>query len=90
LSAIDLQSGLGNADAAQMLPYLTGSQPLVAYQYTEEVLAYASVLPIPTILTLITVLLLGFVSAFFVPRLPLSIPRRDFGYGMQLAIVSEN
>jgi len=90
LSAIYLQTGLANADAAQMLPYLTGSQPVVAYQYTEDVLAYASVLPVPTVLTLITVLLLGFASAFFVPRLPLNIPRRDFGYGLQLSDVSWN
>lgn len=67
-------------DAAQLLPYLTGSQPIVAYQYSEEVLAYATVLPVPTVLALLAVLLLGFTSAFVVPRLPLNIPRRDFGY----------
>ena len=88
LSAIYLQTGLGNADASQFLPYLTGSQHVVAYQYTEEVLAYATVLPVPTVLTLLTVLLLGFVSAFLVPRLPLNIPRRDFRYGLQLAVIS--
>jgi len=79
LSASYLEKGLANADAAQLLPYLTGSQPIVAYQYTDEVLAYAAVPPVQTLLTLVFVLSLAYVSALLVPRLPLNIPRRDFG-----------
>jgi hypothetical protein len=74
-----LEAGLGMADAAQLLPFLTGSQPIVAYQYSDKVLASARVLAVPTFLTLFVILLLGFSAAFLVPRLPLGVPRRDFG-----------
>lgn len=78
LSAERLQASLGKADAAQFLPYLTGSQPVVAYHYTENGVAHAKLLPVPTVLTLTTLWLVGCFCAFFVPRLPLGVPRRDF------------
>ena len=50
----------------------------------DDSVAFATVLPIPTIVTLVAVLLLGYVSALCIPRLPLGVPRRDFGYDFGL------
>lgn len=74
-----LEDSLGMADAANLLPYLTGSQLITAYQYADNTVAIARVLTFPTILTLFVILVLGFSAAFLVPKLPLGIPRRDFG-----------
>jgi len=85
LSADYITNALGKADAAQLLPYLIGSQPILAYQYPDTTLASAELLLWPTIGTLMVTLFLGFSAAFLVPRLPLSIPRRDFGVFTWLA-----
>lgn len=85
LSAERVQAGLGKAYAALVLPYLTGSQPIVAYQYADDPIAYVTVLHVPTIITLLIMLLLGLISAFCVPRLPQGVPRRDFGFVSHLS-----
>lgn len=79
LSTEFLSKSLGKADAAQMLPYLVGSQPILTFEYKERTLASAAVFVGPTIAVCAAILALGFAAAFLVPRLPLGIPRRDFG-----------
>ncbi|CAG8679796.1 6405_t:CDS:2 [Acaulospora colombiana] len=76
---------MGMADAAQLLPYLAGSKSVVAYQYPVKTTAFAHLFVGPTIGSLAVILLVGFAAAFFVPRLPLGIPRRDFSVFTWLA-----
>jgi hypothetical protein len=70
---------LGRADAVQLLPYLAGSQPVLAFSYPDDIVAYCTVGWLILTATLSFTLIEGFVAAFFIPRLPLGIPRRDFG-----------
>ncbi|KAG8757839.1 hypothetical protein FRC14_001371 [Serendipita sp. 396] len=85
LSMKDLQVGLGMADASQILPYLVGSQPVLAYRYKDITLASASIFSRATFATLAFILSLGCIATVFVPRLPLGIPRRDFSVFTWLA-----
>lgn len=70
---------LGRADAVQLLPYLVGSQKLTALIYPDRVSAFCNVDWLILTITISVALGLGFVAAFFIPRLPLGLPRRDFG-----------
>ncbi|QRV98443.1 exonuclease [Ceratobasidium sp. AG-Ba] len=65
-------------DYQYMLPYMAGSQPVVARVYPDHTVAYIRVSQKWLALLLFVILLLGYVSAIFVPRLPLGVPRRDF------------
>ncbi|KAG8816683.1 hypothetical protein FRC17_000217 [Serendipita sp. 399] len=85
LSIKDLQIGLGMADASQLLPYMVGSRPVLAYRYGDITLASASIFTRATFATLAFILALGCVATIFVPRLPLGIPRRDFSVFTWLA-----
>ncbi|CAE6420807.1 unnamed protein product [Rhizoctonia solani] len=87
LVAAELQDVLGDVDSQHLLPYLVGSQPIVAHLYPDETLAYTKVYLVWLIVTLIVVLVLGFIVAIFVPRLPLGLPRRDFGVFSWIAAI---
>ena len=66
------------ADAGNVLPYFVGSGPVVARRYRDQVATSAvidSAIMVPTILA---AFFMGLVSALFVPRLPLDVPRRGF------------
>ncbi|CAE6465347.1 unnamed protein product [Rhizoctonia solani] len=87
LVAAELQDVLGDVDCQHLLPYLVGSRPIVAHMYPDKTLAYTKIYLVWLIVTLIVVLLLGFVVAIFVPRLPLGLPRRDFGVFSWIAAI---
>ena len=65
--------------AVNVLPYLVGSGSVVAQSYKDETLADATyeswqLIGLPTLIWI-----LGIIGELFVPRLPLGIPRREFG-----------
>ncbi|TFK74366.1 hypothetical protein BDN72DRAFT_833278 [Pluteus cervinus] len=66
------------ADASNMLPYFAGSGLTVARVYPDKIIATAAVRNIEMIAVLVFVLLLGVMAGLFVPKLPLSVPRRGF------------
>jgi len=66
------------ADASNVLPYFAGSGLTVARRYQDQV-STSAVISIPLMVpTIFTVFLMGLISALFVPRLPLDVPRRGF------------
>ena len=69
----------GKADASNVLPFLSGTQPIVVRAYKDVVLASASFQPGLLTGVLGGALLLGALAGFFVPALPFDIPRRGFG-----------
>ncbi|KAJ1308925.1 hypothetical protein OPQ81_004610 [Rhizoctonia solani] len=87
LVAAELQDVLGDVDCQHLLPYLVGSQSIVAHVYPDKTLAYTKVYLVWLIVSLIVVLVLGFIVAIFVPRLPLGLPRRDFGVFSWIAAI---
>jgi len=73
-------------EAANVLPYLAGSGPVVAQSYPDWTLAYVTFSPWQLIGLLVLVMILGVTGELFVPTLPLDIPRRDFGVYSWLAL----
>lgn len=69
----------GKADASNLLPFLSGTQPIVVRTYPDVVLASASFQPAMLVGVLSGTLLLGALAGLFVPALPFDIPRRGFG-----------
>ena len=69
----------GKADASNVLPFLSGTRPIVVRAYKDKVLASASFRPRILVGVLGCTLLLGALAGFFVPALPFDIPRRGFG-----------
>jgi len=69
----------GKADASNVLPFLSGTRPIVVRAYEDVVLASASFQPGILAGVLGGTLLLGTLAGFFVPALPFDIPRRGFG-----------
>lgn len=66
-------------DASNLLPYLVGSAPILAHKYTDKTVAFTSI-HVELLLPFIGVVLaFGVIGVFFVPTLPLGLPRRDFG-----------
>jgi len=68
----------GKVDAAYVLPFLSGTRPIVVRAYKDVVLASASFSPPILAGVLGIALLLGVLAGLFVPVLPLNIPRRGF------------
>ncbi|KAG8722000.1 hypothetical protein FRC08_008096 [Ceratobasidium sp. 394] len=83
----ELEDVLGDVDSQHLLPYLVGSQAIVGHKYPDKTVAYVKVYLVWLIIALLVVLILGFVVAIFVPRLPLGLPRRDFGVFSWLAAI---
>lgn len=73
-------------DAANVLPYLAGSGPLVAQSYEDQTLAYVTYKQWQLISLPVLVFILGIIGELFVPTLPLGIPRRGFGIYSWLAL----
>jgi len=69
----------GKIDASNLLPFLSGTRPIVVRAYKDEVIASASFDPYVLCGVLGIALLLGSLAGLFVPALPLDIPRRGFG-----------
>lgn len=66
------------ADASNCLPYFAGSGFILARRYPDSVITKTVISNISMAITLVVVLLVGMISAFFVPRLPMGVPRRGF------------
>jgi len=66
------------ADAGNVLPYFAGSGLVVARRYDDQVVTNAVINNIFMAATILTAFLMGLISALFVPRLPLDVPRRGF------------
>ncbi|KAF9471439.1 hypothetical protein BDN70DRAFT_888164 [Pholiota conissans] len=62
-----------------VLPYLVGSAPRLARQYSDSLLTTTSVHTLGMACLLVGICLLGVVGALWAPRLPLDIPRKDTG-----------
>ncbi|KAG9078966.1 hypothetical protein FRC06_008026 [Ceratobasidium sp. 370] len=87
IKSAELEDVLGDVDSQHLLPYLVGSQAIVGHLYPDKTVAYVKVFIVWLIVALLVVLTLGFVVAIFVPRLPLGLPRRDFGVFSWLAAI---
>ncbi|KAF9268361.1 hypothetical protein L218DRAFT_854066 [Marasmius fiardii PR-910] len=78
------------ADSANMLPYFAGSGDAVAWAFSDQVLAEAR-LNTPIALGLLgLILLMGVIAGFFVPKLPMGVPRRGFELYSWLAAFQAN
>ena len=76
----------GRVSAANLLPYLAGSAPVVAQSYPDQTLAYVTFVRWQLIGLLVIVLILGIIGELFVPKLPHNMPRRGFGMYSWLAL----
>jgi len=72
--------------AANTLPFLVGSGQLVAQSYPDETLAYSTYKLWQLVALPILIWTLGIIGEMFVPKLPLNIPRREFGVYSWLAL----
>ena len=79
LNPANLEAAIASADSSNLLPYLVGSAPVLAYAYPDQVLAYTHVSVGWLLGVLFFILIMGYAASFFVPRLPMGLPRRDFG-----------
>jgi len=66
------------ADASNVLPYFAGSGHTLARRYQDRVVTNPDISKPLMASTMLTVFLMGLISALFVPRLPLDMPRRGF------------
>ena len=74
-------------DASNVLPFLSGTGPIVVRAYKDEDLASASFNPYILCGVLGIALVLGVLAGLFVPALPFDIPRRGFGLFSWLAVL---
>jgi len=66
------------ADANNVLPYFAGSGLVVARRYHDRVVTSAAINNVLMCITVVGAFIMGLISALFVPRLPLDVPRRGF------------
>ena len=66
------------ADAGNVLPYFAGSGLVVARRYDDQVVTNVAINNVFMCMTIFAAFLMGLISALFVPRLPLDVPRRGF------------
>ncbi|KAJ8085959.1 hypothetical protein PM082_004778 [Marasmius tenuissimus] len=66
------------ADSANMLPYFAGSGDAVAWAFHDQVLASARLEKVLAGGLLAIILGMGLIAGFFVPKLPMDVPRRSF------------
>ena len=77
----------GKVDASNVLPYLSGTRPIVVRAYKDVVLASAFFKPGLLCGVLSIPLVLGALAGLFVPALPFDIPRRGFGLFSWMAVL---
>ncbi|QRW13002.1 hypothetical protein RhiLY_12001 [Ceratobasidium sp. AG-Ba] len=82
-----LAMSIAKSDSQHLLPYLAGSQPIVARSYPDKTVAYVKISQLWLGILLLIMLTLGYIAAIFVPRLPLGLPKRDFGVFSWLAAI---
>ncbi|KAL0571126.1 hypothetical protein V5O48_010834 [Marasmius crinis-equi] len=66
------------SDSANMLPYFAGSGDAVAWAFSDQVLATARLEKVFAAALLGGILIMGLLAGFFVPKLPMDVPRRSF------------
>ncbi|KAJ7499386.1 hypothetical protein FB451DRAFT_1205266 [Mycena latifolia] len=66
------------ADASNVLSYFVGSGQTVARCYTDSVLSETKINTFDAVIVFAVVLVLGVLAGLFVPKLPMSVPRRGF------------
>ncbi|KAG9074435.1 hypothetical protein FS749_014008, partial [Ceratobasidium sp. UAMH 11750] len=81
---------LSNSDSQHLLPYLVGTQPVVAYVFPDKTVAYTQIYTTWLAITLAIVLVAGIVVSAFVPRLPLGVSRKDIGVTSWLAAIEDD
>ncbi|KAJ1302513.1 hypothetical protein OPQ81_002832 [Rhizoctonia solani] len=79
-----------NSDSQHLLPYLVGSQPVLAHVYPDKTVAYTYVYTSWLAIILAIVLVDGIIVSVFVPRLPLGVSRRDIGVTSWLAAIEDD
>ncbi|CAE6419980.1 unnamed protein product [Rhizoctonia solani] len=90
LNADNVAKILANSDSQHLLPYLVGSQPVLAHVYPDKTVAYTYVYTVWLAVILAIVLVNGIVVSIFVPRLPLGVSRRDIGVTSWLAAIEDD
>ncbi|KAJ6567347.1 hypothetical protein DFH09DRAFT_457648 [Mycena vulgaris] len=78
LSASYFAQARAMADASNVLSYFAGSGQTVARCYTDSVLSETKINTLDAVIVIATVLVLGLIAGLFVPKLPMSVPRRGF------------
>ncbi|KAL5640103.1 hypothetical protein ACGC1H_007408 [Rhizoctonia solani] len=81
---------IANSDSQHLLPYLVGSQPVLAHIYPDKTVAYTYVYTVWLAIILAIVLVNGIVVSIFVPRLPLGVSRKDIGVTSWLAAIEDD
>ncbi|KAJ7179570.1 hypothetical protein C8R46DRAFT_644193 [Mycena filopes] len=66
------------ADASNVLSYFAGSGQTVARSFADSVLSETHINTFQAVVVLVIVLVLGLLAGLFVPKLPMSVPRRGF------------
>jgi nitrate reductase gamma subunit len=61
-----------------VLPYFAGTGLVVARRYDDQVVTSPVINNVFMCMTILAAFLMGLISALFVPRLPLDVPRRGF------------
>ncbi|QRV94671.1 transmembrane protein [Ceratobasidium sp. AG-Ba] len=89
LSPVNIARILSDSDSQHLtqLPYLVGTQPIIAYVFPDKTVAYTHVYITWLVVTLGSVLFAGIVASLFVPRLPLGVSHKDIGVSSWLAAI---
>ncbi|CAE6338438.1 unnamed protein product [Rhizoctonia solani] len=90
LNAENIAKVFANSDSQHLLPYLVGSQPVLAHVYPDKTVAYTYVYTVWLAIILAVVLVNGIIVSVFVPRLPLGLSRRDIGVTSWLAAIEDD
>ncbi|QRW22058.1 transmembrane protein [Rhizoctonia solani] len=87
LNAENIARVMANSDSQHLLPYLVGSQLVLAHVYRDKTVAHTLIYTTWLAIILAVVLVNGIVVSVFVPRLPLGLSRRDIGVNSWLAAI---
>ncbi|CAE6468197.1 unnamed protein product [Rhizoctonia solani] len=90
LNAENVAKIIANSDSQHLLPYLVGSQPVLAHIYPDKTVAYTYVYTVWLAIILAIVLVNGIIVSVFVPRLPLGVSRKDIGVTSWLAAIEDD
>ncbi|QRV80186.1 transmembrane protein [Ceratobasidium sp. AG-Ba] len=90
LNPANIARVLSNSDSQHLLPYLVGTQPVIAYEFRDNTVAYTQIYAQWLAVTLAVVLIAGIIVSVFVPRLPLGVSRKDIGVTSWLAAIEDD
>ena len=78
LSEVYYANARAFADTSNALSYFVSSGLIVTRRYDDQVVTSVVINNVFMYMTILATFLMGLISALFVPRLPLDVPRRDF------------